>query len=80
MNLYQGIYGELEYDEGKEQHVLSEYDEDKGFFDFLKPKNDNNDFNNEQLRLLDMIWKRILELLRVLEVEKHRQFVRKLHI
>lgn len=34
MNLYQGIYGELEYDEGKEQHVLSEYDEDKGFFDF----------------------------------------------
>ncbi|MCI4251552.1 ATP-dependent helicase [Bacillus sp. CCB-MMP212] len=52
MNLYQGIYGELEYDEGKEQHVLSDYDEDKGFFDFLKPKNDNNDFNNEQIEAI----------------------------
>ncbi|WP_255298292.1 UvrD-helicase domain-containing protein [Bacillus thuringiensis] len=52
MNLYQGIYGELEYDERKEQHVLSEYDEDKGFFDFLKPKNDNNDFNNEQIKTI----------------------------
>ncbi|PEY47872.1 hypothetical protein CN356_31325, partial [Bacillus cereus] len=52
MNLYQGIYGELEHDERKEQHVLSEYDEDKGFFDFLKPKNDNNDFNNEQIEAI----------------------------
>ncbi|HHY0837639.1 TPA: ATP-dependent helicase [Bacillus thuringiensis] len=52
MNLYQGIYGELEYDKEKEQHVLSEYDEDKGFFDFLKPKNDNNDFNNEQIEAI----------------------------
>ncbi|WJX08189.1 ATP-dependent helicase [Bacillus cereus] len=52
MNLYQGIYGELEYDEGKQQHILSDFDEDKGFFDFLRPKNDNNDFNNEQIEAI----------------------------
>ncbi|WP_414835613.1 hypothetical protein [Bacillus sp. Ba 3] len=32
MNLYQGIYRELEYDEGKEQHFSSVFDEGKGFY------------------------------------------------
>ncbi|PAK32353.1 hypothetical protein, partial [Peribacillus simplex] len=49
INLYSNLYGEFELKSVNNHTGLSEFDEDKSFFDYIKPKNNNNDFNNEQI-------------------------------
>lgn len=46
---FQKSYGALSIEEEQNKSSVSEYDEDKSFFDYIKPKNDNNDFNNDQV-------------------------------
>ncbi|EPY7708930.1 MULTISPECIES: ATP-dependent helicase [Bacillus] len=52
INHYQSYYGVMTYENIKEEQMISDFDEDKGFFEFLKPKNDNNDFNREQVEAI----------------------------
>ncbi|USK30831.1 ATP-dependent helicase [Bacillus sp. CMF21] len=52
ISVYSNLYGRIEIKEKIEHKGLSELDEDKSFFEYLKPKNDNNDFNFEQIEAI----------------------------
>ncbi|MGE7683911.1 UvrD-helicase domain-containing protein [Peribacillus simplex] len=60
---YSMYYGEIINVDRKGDKGLSEHDQDKSFFDFLRPKNDNNDFNNDQVEAIRYNMKKNLRII-----------------
>lgn len=60
---YRKYYGDIIYVDRKGNKGHSEYDQDKSFFDFLRPKNDNNDFNDDQIEAIRYNMKKNLRII-----------------
>ncbi|MDP1421160.1 UvrD-helicase domain-containing protein [Peribacillus simplex] len=60
---YSKYYGDILDVDRKGNKGLSEHDQDKSFFDFLRPKNDNNDFNDDQVEAIRYNMKKNLRII-----------------
>ncbi|UAL54469.1 ATP-dependent helicase [Metabacillus dongyingensis] len=60
---YSKYYGDIIDVDRKGNKGLSEHDQDKSFFDFLRPKNDNNDFNDDQVEAIRYNMKKNLRII-----------------
>ncbi|WP_438298445.1 ATP-dependent helicase [Sporosarcina sp. FA15] len=61
---YSELYGAIKVkDQIENDEAISEFDEDKGFFDFLKVKNGNNDFNHDQINAIRYDMKKNLRII-----------------
>ncbi|MDM5338492.1 ATP-dependent helicase [Fictibacillus enclensis] len=60
---YNKFYGDVIDLDRKGNKGLSELDQDKSFFDFLKPKNDNNHFNDDQVEAIRYNMKKNLRII-----------------
>ncbi|MCC2384501.1 UvrD-helicase domain-containing protein [Bacillus cereus] len=52
INDYKNRYGELPLEVNNQENTITEYDQDKEFFDYMKPMNNNNDFNKDQVEAI----------------------------
>ncbi|MFJ7681675.1 ATP-dependent helicase [Peribacillus butanolivorans] len=60
---YSKYYGDIIEVDRKGNKGISEHDQDKSFFDFLRPKNDNNDFNDDQVEAIRYNMKKNLRII-----------------